>query len=193
MRWQTELYITTLGGNLLRRNLDFKMEDDNSVLYAPWRSEYISGEKIEGCVFCYISKNKEFDEERHKVLYRDDICFIVMNRYPYTPGHFMIIPHAHVQALEELSEKEWLHISKLARRGVKLLRERFGATGVNLGMNLGESAGAGIAEHIHLHLVPRFNRDTNFITTTAKTRVYSTDFEKIYRDFLSVAEEYFSS
>jgi len=163
----------------------------NSVLYAPWRDNYVAGAKVDKCVFCHISENSQLDEKENKVLYRDEVCFVVMNRYPYTPGHFMIIPHKHLQALEELPEDEWLHISRLARRGVKLLRKKFGATGVNIGMNLGESAGAGIAEHIHLHLVPRFNRDTNFITTIAQTRVYSTDFEKIYRDFLSVAREYF--
>jgi diadenosine tetraphosphate (Ap4A) HIT family hydrolase len=166
---------------------------DNNILYAPWRDEYVTTKKVEGCVFCHISQNSELDIDEHKVLYRDDICFVVMNRYPYTPGHFMIIPHAHLQTLESLPENDWLHISKLAHRGVRLLKEKFGATGVNLGMNLGESAGAGIAEHIHLHLVPRFNRDTNFITTTAKTRVYSTDFEKIYQKLLKYAEEYFKT
>lgn len=150
-----------------------------NILYAPWRNDYVSGEKCEGCVFCYISTHTEDDEALH-VLYRDEHCFIVMNRYPYTPGHFMIIPHQHTDALEALEAKTWLHISALAQCGVKLLKEGFGAHGVNIGMNLGKAGGAGIAEHIHLHLVPRWERDTNFITSIAQTRVYSSDFEKIY-------------
>ncbi len=151
-----------------------------NILYAPWRSEYVSGKTIEGCVFCHISTHEEEDENLH-VLYRDEHCFIVMNRYPYTPGHFMIIPHRHTDKLEALEEEVWLHISALAQRGVRLLKEGFGAHGVNLGMNLGSIAGAGIAEHIHLHLVPRWKGDTNFITSIGQSRVYSTDFEKIYR------------
>ncbi|ADR33608.1 histidine triad (HIT) protein [Sulfuricurvum kujiense DSM 16994] len=150
-----------------------------NVLYAPWRTEYVSGEKEEGCVFCNISEHPQSDETLH-VLYRDEHCFIVMNRYPYTPGHFMIIPHRHTDALEALEPKTWLYMSALAQKGVRLLKEGFGAHGVNIGMNLGRAGGAGIAEHIHLHLVPRWERDTNFITSIAQTRVYSTDFEVIY-------------
>jgi len=151
-----------------------------NILYAPWRDEYVTGEKIDGCVFCHISTHHKDDESLH-VLYRDEHCFIVMNRYPYTPGHFMIIPHHHTDALESLDPAVWLHITALAQKGVRLLKESFGAQGVNLGMNLGKAGGAGIAEHIHLHLVPRWERDTNFITAIAETRVYSTDFEKIYQ------------
>lgn len=163
------------------------MKED--ILYAPWRDEYIKHEKIDGCVFCHISQNAKDDEALH-VLYRDEHCFIVMNRYPYTPGHFMIIPHAHTDKLEELDEQIWLHISSLAQKGVKLLKEGFGARGVNIGMNLGSAAGAGIAEHIHLHLVPRWERDTNFITTIANTRVYSSDFEKIYKGIKELLPRY---
>lgn len=152
---------------------------ENAILYAPWRNEYISGEKIEGCVFCHISTHPEDDASLH-VLHRDEHCFVVMNRYPYTPGHFMIIPHGHIDALEALDPAVWLHISALAQKGVRMLKEGFGAHGVNIGMNLGRAGGAGIAEHIHLHLVPRWERDTNFITAIAHTRVYSTDFDKIY-------------
>ena len=150
------------------------------ILYAPWRSDYVSGERIEGCVFCHISSHEQDDEKLH-VLYRDEKCFIVMNKYPYTPGHFMIIPHHHTDALEELDTEIWLHMSELAQKGVRMLKEGFGAHGVNLGMNLGSAGGAGIAEHIHLHLVPRWRGDTNFITSIGETRVYSSDFEKIYR------------
>jgi diadenosine tetraphosphate (Ap4A) HIT family hydrolase len=159
------------------------------ILYAPWRSDYISGQTIEGCVFCHISEHVEDDEKLH-VLYRDDHCFMVMNRYPYTPGHFMIIPHLHTDALEALDADTWLHMSALAQKGVKMLKEGFGAHGVNIGMNLGKAGGAGIAEHIHLHLVPRWERDTNFITAIADTRVYSTDFERIYHKMRELIPDY---
>lgn len=162
---------------------------ERDILYAPWRNDYVAGEKIEGCVFCHISTHSEEDETLH-VLYRDDICFAVMNRYPYTPGHFMIIPHRHTDALEALTSEEWLHISALAQKGVRMLKEAFGAHGVNLGMNLGKAGGAGIAEHIHLHLVPRWERDTNFITSIGQTRVYSTDFDVIYQRLKNAVPEY---
>lgn len=162
------------------------MED---ILYSPWRDEYVTGKRIDGCVFCHISTNKDEDEVLH-VLYRDEYCFMVMNRYPYTPGHFMIIPHHHTDKLEELDSEVWLHMSALAQKGVRLLKEGFGAHGVNIGMNLGDAGGAGIAQHIHMHLVPRWQSDTNFITSIAQTRVYSTDFIKIYNKIKELLPKY---
>ncbi len=158
-------------------------------LYAPWRSEYVTGKKVEGCVFCHISKNPYMDEE-HYVLYRDEVCFMVMNRYPYNPGHFMIIPHYHTDALENLEDDIWIKMSSLAKKSVKMMKEGFGAVGVNIGMNLGSAAGAGISEHIHLHIVPRWQRDTNFITTIGKTRVYSTEFLKVYYKIKDMLPKY---
>ncbi len=160
-----------------------------NILYAPWRDEYVTSEKIQGCVFCHISTHEQDDRSLH-VLHRDAYCFIVMNRYPYTPGHFMIIPHVHTDKLEELPSETWLHMSALAQKCVRLLKEGFGAKGINIGMNLGGAAGAGIAEHIHMHLVPRWERDTNFITSIADTRVYSTDFEKIYEKIKALIPDY---
>jgi len=161
----------------------------NDVLYAPWRDEYTMRDKIEGCVFCYISSHSDEDQKQH-VLYRDEHCFMVMNKYPYTPGHFMIIPNMHTDKLEDLPSDTWLHMAALAQQGVRLLKEGMNAKGVNIGMNLGAAAGAGIAEHIHLHLVPRWERDTNFITSISHTRVYSTDFEKIYKKIKDLLPKY---
>jgi len=157
-------------------------------MYAPWRESYFS-EKTEGCVFCHITHSPHLDEKHH-VLYRDEYCFIVMNRYPYTPGHFMVIPHYHTDAIEELSPETWLHVSLIVQKCVKMLKLGLGAQGVNLGMNLGKSGGAGIAEHVHYHLIPRWFGDTNFITTIADTRVYGSDFEKIYRKIQALIPEY---
>ena len=160
------------------------------ILYAPWRDEYVTNQKIEGCVFCHISTH---DEEDLGILYKDEHCFMVMNKYPYTPGHFMIIPHTHTDKLEKLDSATWLHMSALAQKGVKLLKEGINAQGVNIGMNLGKAGGAGIAEHIHMHLVPRWERDTNFITSIAQTRVYSTDFDKIYKKIKSLIPKYITN
>lgn len=159
-------------------------------MYAPWRDVYFT-EKPDGCVFCNITAHPEKDEEHH-VLYRDELCFIVMNRYPYSPGHFMVIPHHHTDSIEKLDPQVWLHISLIVQRCVKMLKEGIGAQGVNLGMNLGKSGGAGIAEHIHYHVIPRWLGDTNFITTIADTRVYGTDFEKIYTHLKGLVAEYLS-
>jgi len=149
-------------------------------LYAPWRDDYVKGKEQGGCVFCNISTHPEKDDE-YMVLYRDEICFVVMNKYPYTPGHFMIIPHQHTDSLETLPSSDWQHIALLAQKGVAALKDEFRTGSVNIGMNLGEAAGAGIAEHIHLHLLPRWHKDTNFITTIGDARVYSVDFIEIYQ------------
>ncbi|MDA7848246.1 HIT domain-containing protein [Sulfurospirillum sp.] len=158
-------------------------------MYAPWRDDYING-KEKGCPFCNIVKDSSKDKERH-VLYRTKNCFLVMNKYPYTPGHFMVIPNQHVDAIESLDASIWLEISELVQKSVRLLKEKFGADGVNIGMNLGECGGAGIAEHVHYHIVPRYKRDINFITSIADTRVYSTDFQKIYDKLVNSINENF--
>jgi len=160
-------------------------------IYAPWRSEYVTNDKkIEGCVFCHVVEHKDEDEELG-VLYRDEEFFIVMNRYPYSPGHFMIIPNQHTANLEDLDKEVFSKISLCAQQGVKMLKEVLNAHGVNIGMNLGSAGGAGIAEHIHMHLVPRWNGDTNFISTIAETRVFSSDFQKIYKKLKEQSGNYF--
>ncbi|BFU77050.1 HIT domain-containing protein [Arcobacter sp. 15-2] len=161
-------------------------------LYAPWRTQYITSNKkqITGCVFCHIAKTLD-DDENLGVLHRDENFFIVMNKYPYSPGHFMIIPNYHTANLEDLDPKVFTKMSIFAQKGVKMLKEVLNAQGVNIGMNLGKSAGAGIAEHIHLHLVPRWQGDTNFITTIGETRVYSSDMDEIYKKLKNVAADYF--
>jgi len=153
-------------------------------LYAPWRREYHITKRSE-CVFCDIRDSNNDDE--NYVFYKDEICFFVMNKFPYNPGHFMIIPNKHTSNLEDLDEKEIFHISKMAQKGVKILKE-WGASGINVGFNLGFDGGAGIPEHIHMQLVPRFKRDTNFITTISNTRVYSADFDKIFEEIKEIAK-----
>ncbi|PAF47676.1 HIT family hydrolase [Helicobacter sp. 12S02232-10] len=156
-------------------------------IYSPWRSEYF-GSKKSSCVFCEISLSKELDEE-NRVIYRDEICFAVMNRYPYTPGHFMIIPHFHTDSPELLPQEHWLHIHKLSQKAISLLYE-YGASGINLGMNIKQAGGAGIPEHIHLHILPRYAGDTNFFTTIAESRTYGVDFEQVYEKIKKLAQKY---
>lgn len=158
-------------------------------LYAPWRDEYIKNNKSCGCPFCDIVANP-WDDKANRVLYRDELCFIVMNLYPYTPGHFMVIPNKHLDNIESLEKETWLHMSELVQKCVRMLKEEMKVMGVNIGMNLGPCAGAGIAEHVHYHIVPRWERDTNFITTISDTRVFSTDFDAIFEKILKNLQKY---
>jgi diadenosine tetraphosphate (Ap4A) HIT family hydrolase len=159
-------------------------------LYAPWRFEYVTEEKIEGCVFCHIHKNVDKDEKLG-VLFRDKNCYVVMNKYPYSPGHMMIIPNFHTDKIEDLDEQTWIDMSIRVRQATKMLKEVLNAQGVNIGMNLSKAAGAGIAEHVHYHVLPRWLGDTNFISSIGNTRVYPVDFDKIYLDLKEEASKYF--
>ena len=159
-------------------------------LYAPWRFDYVTEDKIEGCVFCHIFENEK-DDEKLGVIFRDKNCYVVMNKYPYSPGHMMVIPNYHTDKIEDLDDEVWLEISLRVKQGVKLLKQTLNAEGVNLGMNLSKAAGAGIAEHVHYHLVPRWLGDTNFITTVGNTRVYPVDFEKLYKKLKENSKKYF--
>ena len=156
-------------------------------LCAPWRSEYFSAKK-DSCVFCDVINSD--DNDKNGVLFRAKHCFGIMNLYPYSPGHFMIIPNQHTDKIEELDEQTWFEMSKFVRLGVKILKKELYANGVNIGMNLGKAAGAGIAEHVHYHLVPRWSGDTNFITTISDVRVNGTPFyplfEKLKKAFSAV-------
>ena len=158
-------------------------------IYSPWRYNYVSDEKIEDCVFCHISKN--IDDKKMQVLFKDEYCYVVMNKFPYSPGHMMVIPYFHTSNIEELEDDVWIRMSLRVRQGVKLLKEVMPCEGVNIGMNLGKAAGAGIEQHIHYHLVPRWIGDTNFITTIAQTRVYPASFEEIYKKLKDNAKKYF--
>lgn len=180
-------------------------------LYAPWRSGYFT-EKNAECVFCAVSKGVQSSSDieslkpnttgdstsspnlpqadlANRVFYRDDKVFCVMNKFPYTPGHFLIIPHLHTHSPELLEMEIWLHLQKIAHKSVALLKE-FGAQGINLGMNIERAGGAGIPEHLHLHLIPRFIGDTNFFTTIGDSRAYGVDFDAIFQHICKLAQVY---
>ncbi|WP_321314621.1 HIT domain-containing protein [Halarcobacter sp.] len=158
-------------------------------LYAPWRYDYVTDEKIEGCIFCHISKNVE--EEKYQVLFYDEYCYIVMNKFPYSPGHLMVIPHFHTDKIEELEDEVWTRMSVRIRQAVSLLKDTMNCEGVNIGMNLGKAAGAGIAQHVHYHALPRWIGDTNFISSIGGVRVYPADFDEIFLKLKEQASKYF--
>jgi ATP adenylyltransferase len=155
-------------------------------LWTPWRYQYVTtaGDRG-GCIFCAAAQAS--DDHAPLVVHRAARSFVILNRFPYTSGHLMVVPYQHTAALEELADETLVEMMRLARDSVKHLRAIYGPEGLNLGMNLGRSAGAGIAEHVHLHVLPRWAGDTSFITTVGETRVVPEDleitWEKLRRQF----------
>jgi ATP adenylyltransferase len=141
-------------------------------LWAPWRIEYITGPKDGECIFCVASADRS--DERppaSRPVERGSRCFTLLNAYPYAPGHVMVAPYRHVSELEDLDEEEQLDVMRLARRAILAIRAAMSPAGFNVGFNLGKVAGAGIADHLHLHVVPRWEGDTNFMPLLADTHV----------------------
>lgn len=138
-------------------------------LWAPWRLELIESEKPEGCIFCRFFAER--DDEKNLVLGRSASSYVVLNKYPYNNGHLMVIPAAHHAALEELDDHAYDDLQRLLRISIRVVREVYTPDAMNVGMNLGRAAGAGIADHLHWHVVPRWNGDTNFMPVLAETRV----------------------
>ena len=137
-------------------------------LWSPWRLDYILGDKGDGCVFC--EKLVVGDDRAEHILWRGEHTFMALNRYPYNNGHLLILPYAHVDSLEALPVEALAEMMILANRGMAALRQTMSPHGFNLGVNLGKVAGAGIESHVHLHVVPRWGGDTNFMTTVGETR-----------------------
>jgi ATP adenylyltransferase len=139
-------------------------------LWTPWRYNYITTAPPEPrvCVFCHAT---EADDREALVVHRGVHNFVILNRFPYTSGHVMVVPFAHVATIEDLPDAALAEMMGLARDAVRHLRVLYRPEGWNLGMNLGQSAGAGIAAHAHMHVLPRWTGDTSFITTTGETRV----------------------
>ncbi len=138
-------------------------------LWAPWRMEYILASKQAGCFLCDAAQ-AEVDKD-HLVLQRRQHTFTLLNRYPYTNGHCMTVPYRHISELSDLTDAEQLELMQATRDCVTILRQTMGIHGANVGINLGEAAGAGLAEHLHIHIVPRWQGDTNFMPVMADTRV----------------------
>jgi ATP adenylyltransferase len=156
-------------------------------LWSPWRYRYVSSaEPQQGCLFCRVAA--EPDDRKNFVLLRAEHNLVMLNRYPYTSGHLMIAPYAHVAKLELAGEAALCEMMLLARRAESALRRAYKPDGLNLGMNIGRSAGAGIAEHIHLHVLPRWHGDVNFMTSVGETRVLPEDLETSYEKLRGVLQ-----
>jgi ATP adenylyltransferase len=154
-------------------------------LWSPWRHAYIASAGAEmaegaGCILCEVQKNPD-DDEKNFLLYRASHNFVILNLYPYISGHLMIAPYAHVGEFDSAPKDATDEMMDLAKRCQSALREVYHPQGFNIGMNLGRAGGAGIPDHIHLHIMPRWTGDTNFISTVGETRVLSEDLPTTYR------------
>jgi len=144
------------------------LRDAFARLYTPHRMAYIKGEGKEGCPFCDIP---QLTDEDGLVVARGEGCFVVLNLYPYNSGHLMVVPYRHISSYDELTVDETIELATLTQRSLRAIRHASGAQGFNVGMNLGSVAGAGIAAHLHQHVVPRWGGDTNFMPVVGHTKV----------------------
>lgn len=148
-------------------------------LWAPWRMEYILAEKTDGCILC--QKPAQDNDEANYILYRGQKNYIILNKYPYNSGHLMIVPYRHFASLEELTPEERNEHLEMVSRAMAVLRRELNPEGFNTGMNIGKAAGAGIDDHIHTHIVPRWQGDTNFMPVISDTRVIPEALAETYR------------
>jgi len=170
------------GGTFRNQGVNF-ME----AVYAPWRGEYIRSEKPSGCIFCKNSLRSD-----DYILWEGKSVYVMLNRYPYTCGHLMVIPFRHLGRLEEFTPEEKLETFDLVELAQRVLQAAMKPDGFNVGMNLGRVAGAGVDDHLHVHLVPRWNGDTNFMTVTGETRVISEDLSQTRASLMPLFSHFIS-
>jgi ATP adenylyltransferase len=138
-------------------------------LWTPWRYAFVTGaDQKPGCVFCNALQE---NDEQALIVYRGQSCFIILNKYPYTNGHVMVVPYAHLDELEKLPTESANEMIALTQRMERILRSLYRPDGINMGMNIGKAAGAGVAGHIHMHVLPRWVADANFMSIVGETRV----------------------
>ncbi|HEU5334548.1 MAG TPA: HIT domain-containing protein [Terriglobales bacterium] len=148
-------------------------------LWTPWRYAYVAGaRKPAGCIFCEAPKQPDAEAG---IVHRASLCYVILNAFPYTSGHVMVVPYQHVDELQKLDSAAAREMMDVGRRMEGVLRQVYRPDGINLGMNIGQAAGAGVADHIHMHLLPRWSADTNFMTTAAETRVLPEALETTYQ------------
>lgn len=147
-------------------------------IWAPWRIEYIKSEKDPGCIFCDMLDHG--DDRKMLICERGELCFVVMNKYPYTNGHLMVAPYEHTNDITALSPAVQAEMFAKIQRCVKALRGAMNPHGFNIGLNLGLVAGAGVEDHLHFHVVPRWNGDNNFMPVLADSRVICEHLEETY-------------
>lgn len=139
-------------------------------LWAPWRMQYIGGEQRPGCLFCRVIEHPD-DKDAELVVWRTEGAIVMLNRFPYNPGHVMVAPIAHKGSLEELDATAASRLIQAVQRSITVLREVMNPEGFNVGVNIGRAAGAGIPDHVHFHIVPRWNGDTNFMPVLDDVKV----------------------
>ncbi len=149
-------------------------------LWAPWRMKYIKSlsKKNEGCIFCNALRSS--DDKKNYVLHRSENSFIILNIFPYNTGHLMVVPNKHTSNLADLDDDELLDLMKMTKLALRILKEEYNPDGFNIGANIGRVAGAGIEEHFHIHIVPRWNGDTNFMPVIAETKVIPESLDETY-------------
>ena len=149
-------------------------------LWSPWRMKYIQqNEPPAGCVFCLAAQ--QADDRENLVVVRGKYSFVILNRYPYTSGHLMVVPYLHKSSIEDLDQETRQEMIEQVSQAMGVLRNVYQPEAFNFGANIGAAAGAGIAEHVHIHLVPRWSGDTNFMSTVGETRVLPEDLAETYR------------
>ncbi len=149
-------------------------------IYSPWRKEYFDRDKNNSaCVFCEAAKQPENPE--NLIIFCGKLTFVILNRYPYTSGHLMLVPYVHTSTLAELNDETLLEMMQLTQKAVSVLGQEYQPQGYNIGMNLGAVAGAGITEHLHMHIVPRWGGDANFISVIGQTRVLPETLAETYQ------------
>ena len=151
---------------------------EKEILYSPWRLQYILSEKGKECIFCI--KPSDNNDQKHLILYRSKYCFVIMNLFPYNNGHLMVVPYLHKAKLTDLTIAEINDLFQTVQLTEKVLLSVYEADGINIGMNIGEAAGAGIESHLHVHMVPRWFGDCNFMTAVNGVRVIPESFDEAY-------------
>lgn len=161
------------------------MNEERDYLYAPWRLDYVGAVKDPGCILCR-HKDQSKDKE-HLIVHRTEYCFVMQNLYPYNNGHIMVVPYAHLDRLNLLSKAERADLMETVALAETVLKSVYNCDGINIGLNLGEAAGAGIAQHLHIHLVPRWKGDSNFMSVISGLRVipeaFSSSYERLLEGF----------
>ena len=151
--------------------------------------EYILGERQDECVFCSAFSADQAEDRHYLILHRGKHCCVIMNLFPYNNGHLMVVPYAHQPTLENLPTETLTELITLVNRGTSVLRRAMNAEGFNVGANLGKIAGAGISEHVHMHIVPRWAGDTNFITTVGQVRCIPESLDTSYDKLKAMWDE----